>query len=228
MWDKLRNWEQCQLQSYVLSVEVLRTRRLGALYTRSDGSSACRACHILRFFNEQFPEKFESVYSAHLKEHRDSNDGSISLSQDIAPSQTDEIIRTLSGRYHRATSAAATARATKYYRDVENENSYDDTKLRRDIFKLQDKDFVDASYLSNPLQGTLHWAACAGDRTTVEYCINDGADIYGVDLGGRTAVHWEVGQPSTGRLLVGQLKHSNFFWSMEAMSNRKISTKKHH
>ena len=200
MWDKLRHWEQCQLQSYVLSVEMLRSRRLGALYTRSDSSAACRACQILRFFNDQFSEQFEGTYLTHLKAHRDSTVDQTSLSHDIAASQIDEMIRTLSGRYRRATSAATTTAGTKTYPEMENKTSYNDAKIRRDIFKLQDKDFVDVSYLFNPLQGTLHWAACAGDCITVEYCINNGADIHGVDLGGRTAVHWAAASGSAQTL----------------------------
>ena len=129
MWDKLRHWEQCQLQSYVLSVEMLRSRRLGALYTRSDSSAACRACQILRFFNDQFSEQFEGTYLTHLKAHRDSTVDQTSLSHDIAASQIDEMIRTLSGRYRRATSAATTTAGTKTYPEMENKTSYDDAKI---------------------------------------------------------------------------------------------------
>ena len=200
MWYRVRHWEQCQLESYIHSTTALRARCLDLILTNTEYASTCHACTILEFFQKRFPEQHGSCFSRHLKSHRKANVEARPHSQIIDHTEIQELIRTLTGRRRRASSLGAIEDVKSYSGTIKDELDLSSEQLQQNIAQVRDADFVDASYLANPLQGTLHWAACAGDRETVQHCIMNGADIHGVDMGGRTAVHWAAASGSTQTL----------------------------
>lgn len=197
MLNVLRNWEQCQLQAYIRSVTVLGSKSVGRLFTESEPDNRCLACKILPFFQKAFPDEHPNCYLEHLKSHRWSNAGPSFVEQAMTATETDALVRTLTGRYRRSSSVEATTSIDGSLSDVKNEKLRDSKQLKHAMSNLQDSAFIDVSYLSNPLQGTLHLSAGLGDWALVDTCISRGADVLGVDLGGRTAVHWAAASGSS-------------------------------
>ena len=195
MLYRLRSWEQNQLQSYIRSVDALRKRQFGDKYHETEGANACRSCYILNFYRKEFPDEYENSYNQHLEDNRSSRSSRDSqcCNDHYSSLATKRLIQALTVKSRRASSVDTSRIEFDSPREAVGG---DDCASANPGHNIAEGPTIDTSYLSEPLEGILHWAACSGDFVTVQRCISSGADLAGTDLGGRAALHWAAASGS--------------------------------
>jgi ankyrin repeat protein len=198
VWGRLRHWEQCQLNAYIDQVEQLSSRRLGGSFVQTENNDACRGCRILDFYRRRFPEEYENIYGTHLREHPRFEQGQEvqCCHPEMTKTATEQLLARLTRRRQRRASSSDVnyARYNSTPAQQREIGAVGQTPVA--VAEPDPSEILDASYLSNPTQGLLHWAAGAGDSAAIKGLITKGADIHGKDMTGRTAIHWAAASGS--------------------------------
>lgn len=200
LWDRIRHWQQCQLQSYIDKVEELSKRPLsGRRYMETENNNTCRGCRILDFYHCRFPDEYWAIYNKHLKEHSRLGDAEAKqcCHADMTETATEELLLKLTSRQRRRrASSADVEHVRKDVRPLQRLDAPSGCQSPATTIEQDATEILDASYLSNPLQGLFHWAACAGDLATITGCKLNGANVHGADMSGRTALHYAAASGS--------------------------------
>jgi ankyrin repeat protein len=196
LWDRIRHWQQCQLQSFIDRVDEV-SKRLGKRYTQTENSTACRGCRILDFYHQCYPEDYWALHKKHAEKSRSQGpNGSQCCHIDMTDAATDQLLSKLTSRRRRRRASSADADFIRQDTNVSRHKERWSVQSPAPSIESDVSGILDAAYLSDPLQGLLHWAACAGDCATIEAFLLNGADINGSDISGRTALHWAAASGS--------------------------------
>ena len=152
LWDRIRHWQQCQLQSFIDRVDEL-SKRVGKRYTQTENTTPCRGCRILDFYHQCYPEEYRIFQQKHPEGTRWQGPNEPQCCHiDMTDAATDQLLSKLTSRRRRRRASSAEAEYIRNDADVSQHKERWSVQFPASSIESEVSGILDTAYLSDPLQ----------------------------------------------------------------------------